>query len=47
MKSLKDMLEKNKYQIPTVEILSFDVKDVLCASDEQYDNDFDAGELEP
>lgn len=37
--------EKNKYCTPMVDIYALDVKDILCMSNEENDNDFDAGDM--
>jgi hypothetical protein len=38
-------MKKNKYAVPIVEILMFRRADVLCMSNEENDNEFDAGDL--
>lgn len=47
MKSTLELgAEKQKYFVPIVEVLTFNRIDVLCLSkDENYDNEFDAGEM--
>lgn len=46
----KPILERNGkecgYSAPIIEITVFDIdKDILCMSNESYDNDYDAGGL--
>ena len=37
--------EKRVYFVPTVEVLFFCREDILCMSNEENDNEFDAGDL--
>ena len=37
--------EKRVYFVPTVKMLFFSRKDILCMSNEENDNEFDAGDL--
>ena len=39
-------MEKREYFVPVIELYTFNQLDVLCMSnDEEYDNEFDAGEM--
>ena len=38
-------MKKNKYTVPIVEVLMFSRADILCMSNEENDNEFDAGDL--
>jgi len=46
MKSTLDLgTEKHEYFVPVVEVLIFNRIDILCMSNEENDNEFDAGEM--
>jgi hypothetical protein len=38
-------MKKNKYTVPIVEVFMFSRADILCMSNEENDNEFDAGDL--
>lgn len=46
MKSTLELeMKKDKYTVPMVEFFMFSQADILCMSNEQNDNEFDAGDL--
>lgn len=43
--TLEFEMKKNKYTVPIVEVFMFSQADILCMSNEENDNEFDAGDL--